>query len=202
MSRQSVAGGKRHVCRQSLESPAAVAPSITRARACARGSTRSSTGRGRSAHLCPPIAQVPCTDSLKFVRGDGGSRGAEGQEPAFPAFGTRRERTMVALRRPAELPEPEDDGLPFREIKSHTRDKLHYWGNYLWAASNATSKAFPGTRVCADLFAGHGLCYDKKADRYVWGSALLALQMPSPFDLYIFNDIQPDATEALAARIR
>ena len=109
---------------------------------------------------------------------------------------------MVALRRPAELPEPEDDGLPFREIKPHTHDKLHYWGNYLWAASNATSKAFPGTRVCADLFAGHGLCYDEKTDRFVWGSAVLALQMPSPFDLYIFNDIKREATEALAARIR
>lgn len=109
---------------------------------------------------------------------------------------------MVALRRPAELPEPKDDGLPVRKIKPHTHDKLFYWGNYLWGASNATSRAFPGARVCADLFAGLGVCFDEEADRLVWGSALLALQMPSPFDVYVFNDVDPKTTETLATRIR
>jgi three-Cys-motif partner protein len=112
------------------------------------------------------------------------------------------EENMVALRRPADLPEPEDDGLPYRSIKTHTHEKLHYWGNYLWAASSATSKEFPGARVCADLFAGHGICHDTTADRFVWGSALLALQMPAPFDLYVFNDLHAEATAALAARVR
>lgn len=109
---------------------------------------------------------------------------------------------MVALRRPDELLSPEDDGLPVREIRPHTHDKLDYWGRYLWGASSATSKAFPGARMCADLFAGYGVCLDTYSVERVWGSALIALQMPKPFDIYLFNDIDRECTTTLAARVR
>lgn len=177
----------------------------------------------RSVIGCPPLLfcltrhAVECTKSMGVQRRPAAAVASLGRPEAvrarrfrtwrgpgtgLPGIRSTEDKNMVALRRPADLPEPEDDGFPVREIKPHTHDKLFYWGNYLWAASNATSKAFPGRRICADLFAGHGLCYDEAADRFVWGSALLALQMPSPFDLYVFNDDDPEATEALAARVR
>jgi hypothetical protein len=109
---------------------------------------------------------------------------------------------MVALRRPNELSPPPEDGLPVRPIRPHSLDKLHYWGNFLVAASLATSRAFSGARVCADFFAGYGVCEDKASGERSWGSALLSLQVPIPFDLYFLNDIDSDATKALAARAR
>jgi hypothetical protein len=107
---------------------------------------------------------------------------------------------MVALRRPEELPPPPEDGLPVRQIKPHTHDKLHYWGCYLEAASTSTKNKFR-VRICADLFAAHGVC-EESSGRRVWGTSLLSLQVASPFDLYFFNDINPEATAALAHRAR
>src|SRR3954452_21280943 len=79
---------------------------------------------------------------------------------------------------PMNCPPPALDGLPTRPIKSHSLDKLHYWGNYLQAVSTALKNKFP-TRVCADLFAAFGVCSDKDGSRH-WGSALLALQVATP----------------------
>ena len=111
---------------------------------------------------------------------------------------------MVALRRPDELPPPPDDGLPVRPIRPYALDKLHYWGNYLMAAARATSspRAFPGARVCVDLFSGFGVCEDKVTKERSWGSALLALQVPVPFDLYVLNELDTEAARTVAMRAR
>lgn len=109
---------------------------------------------------------------------------------------------MVALRRPDELPPPMDDGLPARPIRDYALDKIHYWGNYLEAASTALRRAFPGTRVCADLFCSYGVGEDKATHVRSWGSALVGLQVAVPFDVYFFNDVDPDATAAMAQRAR
>ena len=109
---------------------------------------------------------------------------------------------MVALRRPDDLPVPGEDGLPVRAIKAHTLEKLDYWGRYINAASTATTKRFPGARVCTDLFAAFGVCEDTRTKRRVWGSPLIALQVDVAYDLYIFNDVNPAATAALAERAR
>src|SRR4051794_5461830 len=107
---------------------------------------------------------------------------------------------MVALRRPDELRAPRDDALPTRPIKVHSLAKLRYWGCYLEAASTALKRTF-SIRVCADLFAGFGVCSDKDGTLR-WGSALLALQVAAPFDVYFFNDLSPEAAHALAHRAR
>lgn len=109
---------------------------------------------------------------------------------------------MVALRRPDELPPPPDDGLPTRPIRDYALDKIHYWGNFLEAASTATKRAFPGTRVCADLFCASGVGEHKVTGARSWGTALVGLQVAVPFDLYFFNDLDPDATQATAVRAR
>lgn len=109
---------------------------------------------------------------------------------------------MVALRRPDELPPPPDDGLPARPIRDYALDKIHYWGNFLEAASTATKRAFPGTRVCADLFCAYGVGEDKVTNARSWGTPLVGLQVAVPFDIYFFNDLNPEAAQATAARAR
>ncbi|HET8894906.1 MAG TPA: three-Cys-motif partner protein TcmP [Gaiellaceae bacterium] len=109
---------------------------------------------------------------------------------------------MVALRRPDELPPPPDDGLPARPIRDYALDKIHYWGNFLEAASTATKRAFPGTRVCADLFCASGVGENKVNGARSWGTALVGLQVAVPFDVYFFNDLNPDAARATATRAR
>ena len=105
---------------------------------------------------------------------------------------------MVALLRPDELPPPED-GLPVRRIKEHTHDKLDFWRRYIGFAATATRAKYSEGRVCADLFSGYGVCLDADGQR-AWGTSLLALQVPSPFEMYFFNDNNPVATDALYQR--
>jgi hypothetical protein len=109
---------------------------------------------------------------------------------------------MVALRRPDELPPPPQDGLPARPIREYALDKIYYWGNFLEAASTATKRAFSGRRVCADLFCGYGVCEDKVTGERSWGTALVGLQAAVPFDVYFFNDLDPEAACATAVRAR
>jgi hypothetical protein len=75
---------------------------------------------------------------------------------------------MVAVRRPSELPPPVADGRPTRPIRPYALDKLHHWGCYLEAASTALSHKFSGVRVCADFFAGFGVCHDKDTGALSW----------------------------------
>jgi three-Cys-motif partner protein len=108
---------------------------------------------------------------------------------------------MVALQRPDALPPPPDDGMPTRRIKTHSRDKVNFWGNYVQAAAAATHAKFP-QRVYADLFAAHGVCEDTQTGQRSWGTAPVSLQVVRPFDIYFFNDEDPAATDALATRAR
>jgi three-Cys-motif partner protein len=108
---------------------------------------------------------------------------------------------MVALQRPDALPPPPDDGLPTRPIKPHSNDKIHFWGNYVQAAAAATYTKFV-ERVYADLFAAHGVCEETKSGDRSWGTALVSLQVVRPFDVYFFNDKDPEAASVLAMRAR
>ena len=112
---------------------------------------------------------------------------------------------MVAIRRLDDLPTPPEDGMPTRPVRPHTLDKLDYWGRFLMAAAVVTSSPrayFTGARVCADLFAGYGVCSDKHTGQRFWGSSLLPLQASPPFDVYLLNDLNRDATRVLAQRAR
>src|SRR3954470_9909158 len=122
-----------------------------------------------------------------FVGGAGVPEVRRGRPRPATARDRDRGSHMVALRRPDELPPPPEDQFPTRPIKAHSLDKLHYWGCYLEAASTALKAKFR-TRVCADIFAGYGVCTDIDGTRH-WGSALLALQVAAPFDVYFFNDL-------------
>ena len=108
---------------------------------------------------------------------------------------------MVALPRdPSELPPPVADGLPVGKVKPHTHDKLYYWTRISQAVARSTKTTWSGKRACIDLHASYGVNQDTSTHQLHWGSALLALQAFDPFDVYVFGDIDPRATEALAAR--
>jgi three-Cys-motif partner protein len=55
--------------------------------------------------------------------------------------------------------------------------------------------------VCIDLFASYGIGQDAETGELSWGSALLALHAIDPFDVYIFGDLDPARTSALADRV-
>lgn len=109
---------------------------------------------------------------------------------------------MVALSKPEDLGPPPRDGWVTRSIKPHSKQKAHYWCRYAETAATATKNVFQGARACLDLYAAAGICEDSESRELSWGSSLLALQVTTPFDLYFFNDIDPEATAALAARVR
>jgi three-Cys-motif partner protein len=108
---------------------------------------------------------------------------------------------VVALRTPNELPSPDPDSWPTRQIKEHGNDKLFYWASIVNAFATATRYDWEGRRCCIDLFTSDGINEDKHGERS-WGSALLSLLVPAvPFDVYVFADRSPRATEALAHRV-
>lgn len=88
-----------------------------------------------------------------------------------------------------------------RVIAPHSTQKIHYLWKYADTASLATANAFRGKRTYADLYASCGVCETKKTKELSWGSALAALQVSAPFDLYFLNDRDPQMTAALLARV-
>lgn len=111
---------------------------------------------------------------------------------------------MVARRKLEDFAPPVRDGLPTREIASHSPQKIHYLWKYADTAALATGspRAFPGARIYADLYASCGICEMKRTHQLSWGSAPACLQITTPFDLYYLNDIDPEMTAALVERVK
>ncbi|HEX2095200.1 MAG TPA: three-Cys-motif partner protein TcmP [Longimicrobiaceae bacterium] len=98
------------------------------------------------------------------------------------------------------LPDVEPDGLYVPEVGEWGCDKyLRVW---MYDEIFARSMKGKWTRVYLDLFAGAGYAYLKGSKRIVPSSALLALQIPDPFDLYIFCEADPKPLAALQARVQ
>lgn len=111
------------------------------------------------------------------------------------------EDELVALRRPADLGPPPEDGLVVRSVANHQPQKGYYTCGYTDSAATATKKTFEA-RTYVEPFAACGVCVERDTGIRSYGSALVAVQIDNAFDLYVLNDIDPDATEALAYRIR
>lgn len=109
---------------------------------------------------------------------------------------------MVARRKLEDFGSPVGDGLPVREIAPHSTQKTHYLWKFADTAALATSRAFKDKRVYADLYASCGFCKNKETGALGYGSALLALLVTKPFDLYFLNDLDPKMTSALAQRVK
>lgn len=111
---------------------------------------------------------------------------------------------MVARRKLEDFAPPVGDGLPTREIASHSPQKIHYLWKYADTAALATNspRAFLGARTYADFYASCGICEMKRTHELSWGSATACLQITSPFDLYYLNDIDSGMTGALVERVK
>lgn len=94
----------------------------------------------------------------------------------------------------------EFDGRPAIDAREWTRRKhnvLRYYAE-MFATGMKDQWDF---RVYVDLFAGPGMVQPNGRDHLVRGSPLLALDLPYPFDRYIFAEREPEYIEALKERI-
>jgi len=87
-----------------------------------------------------------------------------------------------------------------RSVGEHQAQKGYYLTRYTDSAATATKDKFRGARTYIEPFASSGICVGRESGTPSWGSALVALQIDSPFDLYVLNDIDRSATAALAQR--
>lgn len=94
----------------------------------------------------------------------------------------------------------EHDDRPAIEAREWTRRKHNVL--YYYADMFATGmKEQWDVRVYVDLFAGPGMIQPRGRDQLVRGSPLLALDVPYPFDRYIFAEQKPKYMDALKKRV-
>ena len=93
-----------------------------------------------------------------------------------------------------------DDGLPTNLIGPWAEDKYRYLGMYAEMFSTGMKNRWP-RRLYLDLFSGPGYSRLRDSGRIVLGSPMIALELPDPFDSYVFADENPDAIDALRKRV-
>jgi three-Cys-motif partner protein len=93
-----------------------------------------------------------------------------------------------------------DDGLITQPIGDWGIQKYRLVGMYNKLFSTGMKKKWD-RRVYIDLFAGSGKAQLKSSGKIVFGSPLLALSVPDPFDRYIFCEQNAKAMQALQQRI-
>jgi three-Cys-motif partner protein len=106
-------------------------------------------------------------------------------------MGASREHQLIA----------DDQGSLSRIIQLHSEDKDHYAYYFADVVSSAMSGKFPVV-VWVELFAGPGRLWVEPRTAHVDGSPVRAMNVRRPFDLYFFNDIDPQCITALEPRVR
>jgi three-Cys-motif partner protein len=102
--------------------------------------------------------------------------------------------------RPNFVRTDKQDGLKTTRIGRWALDKYSLVFLYAELFSTGMKAKWP-TRVYVDLCAGSGFSeIDGRADVY-WGSPLLALGVPNPFDKYVFCERDPNSLSALRQRV-
>lgn len=107
---------------------------------------------------------------------------------------------LVAQRGYDDIGPPQADGRVVRPDHPYGRAKVKLWHDYASAAATAMrGKPSMPWRVCVDMYASCGV--NQVGGELRWGSALLALQVAYPFDMYVFCEEKPKLASALAERI-
>jgi three-Cys-motif partner protein len=88
-----------------------------------------------------------------------------------------------------------------RSVADHQPQKGYYMCGFTQSAATATKRKFQA-RSYIEPFASCGVCVERQTGLRSYGSALAAVQIDNPYDLYVLNDIDAEATRALAARIQ
>jgi three-Cys-motif partner protein len=100
-----------------------------------------------------------------------------------------------------KLPNLEDDGLLTPEVGAWAEYKYRLVWNYAKMFASSMKNKW-GARVYIDLFAGAGRSKIENSKQIVPASPLLALDISSPFDKYIFCDNDEDKRRALQERVK
>ena len=106
-------------------------------------------------------------------------------------MGSSREHQLVV----------DDQGSLSRIVQLHSEDKDHCAYYYADIVSSAMAGKFPAV-VWVELFAGPGRLWVEPRNSYVDGSPVRAVNVRRPFDLYVFNDLDPQCVAALDPRVR
>src|SRR5438045_824312 len=93
-----------------------------------------------------------------------------------------------------------DDGMLANPIGPWAADKYRYVGMYAELFATGMKNRWP-RRVYLDLFAGPGHSRVRDSRRIVLGSPLIALNLPDPFDEYVFSDENAEALDVLRTRV-
>jgi three-Cys-motif partner protein len=99
-----------------------------------------------------------------------------------------------------ELPAPADDGRDILEVGEWARDKHHFLRRYLHAFCVAMkNKRWSGLHYI-DLFAGPGILRLQDSGKLLWGSPLIAAQVPGFTALHLCEK-KPKLFDALTSRL-
>jgi three-Cys-motif partner protein len=94
----------------------------------------------------------------------------------------------------------QSDGMKTTPIGRWALDKYRLVSLYSRLFSTGMKRKWP-IRAYIDLYAGSGFSEIEETKQLYWGSALLALGVPDPFDNYVLCERDPGSLQALRVRV-
>jgi three-Cys-motif partner protein len=96
-----------------------------------------------------------------------------------------------------------DDGLPVREVRHWTEEKLWFWNRYLEITTTAMvgKPQWKAGLVYVDLFGGPGVLRLKRSRKRIPGSPIIAAHAPKPFRRILVCEQDPKLADACRGRL-
>jgi three-Cys-motif partner protein len=113
---------------------------------------------------------------------------------------TKRGAHAVSKKRRDYFIYVDDDRLPTNDIGPWAEQKYRYVGMYAELFATGMKNKWQH-RVYLDLFSGSGYSRVRDTNRVVFGSPMIALSLPDPFDSYVFADENQESLDALRTRV-
>src|SRR5207249_4737603 len=97
----------------------------------------------------------------------------------------------------------EDDGLPVREVRHWTQEKLWFWNRYIEITTSAMvgKPQWSAGLVYVDLFGGPGALRLRNSRRKIPGSPLIAAHSPKPFERILICEKDKKLADACDRRL-
>ncbi len=97
----------------------------------------------------------------------------------------------------------EDDGLPVREVRHWTEEKLWFWNRYLEITTSAMvdKPQWSAGLVYVDLFGGPGVLRLRNSGKRIPGSPLIAAHAPKPFRRILVCELNSELADACRTRL-
>ena len=99
------------------------------------------------------------------------------------------------------LPPLKDDGLYIPIVGEQSRDKHFFLRKYVDIFTTSMKGKWKGLHYI-DLFAGAGIEKLRRSHELAWGSPMIAVHAPKPFDKLHLCELDPQRREALEQRVR